>query len=81
MKGTAPRGRDLREDDSSDAELRSSRKERAENVMIVDLIRNDLARVAVTGSVTVPALLHVERFETVHQLTSDVTARLRPDAD
>jgi para-aminobenzoate synthetase / 4-amino-4-deoxychorismate lyase len=47
--------------------------------MIVDLVRNDLARVAAAGSVTVPRLLHAERFETVHQLTSDVTARLRPD--
>jgi para-aminobenzoate synthetase/4-amino-4-deoxychorismate lyase len=80
MKGTAARGRTVAEDEEIVARLRSSPKERAENVMIVDLVRNDLARVAVTGSVTMPRLLHAERFETVHQLTSDVTARLRPDA-
>jgi para-aminobenzoate synthetase/4-amino-4-deoxychorismate lyase len=79
MKGTAARGRTVAEDEQIVTRLRSSPKERAENVMIVDLVRNDLARVAVTGSVTVPRLLHAERFETVHQLTSDVTARLRPD--
>jgi para-aminobenzoate synthetase/4-amino-4-deoxychorismate lyase len=79
MKGTAARGRTVAEDTRIVGRLRSSRKERAENVMIVDLVRNDLARVAVAGSVTVPRLLHAERFATVHQLTSDVTARLRPD--
>jgi para-aminobenzoate synthetase / 4-amino-4-deoxychorismate lyase len=79
MKGTAARGRTVAEDEEIVARLRSSPKERAENVMIVDLVRNDLARLAVTGSVRVPRLLHAERFETVHQLTSDVTARLRPD--
>jgi para-aminobenzoate synthetase / 4-amino-4-deoxychorismate lyase len=79
MKGTAARGRTVAEDEQIVTRLRSSPKERAENVMIVDLVRNDLARVAVTGSVTVPRLLHAERFETVHQLTSDVTARLCPD--
>jgi para-aminobenzoate synthetase/4-amino-4-deoxychorismate lyase len=79
MKGTAARGRTVAEDERIVARLRSSPKERAENVMIVDLVRNDLARVAATGSVRVPRLLHAERFATVHQLTSDVTARLRPD--
>jgi para-aminobenzoate synthetase/4-amino-4-deoxychorismate lyase len=79
MKGTAARGRTVAEDEEIVARLRSSPKERAENIMIVDLVRNDLARVALAGSVTVPRLLHAERFETVHQLTSDVTARLRPD--
>ncbi|HVH21506.1 MAG TPA: aminodeoxychorismate synthase component I [Pseudonocardia sp.] len=78
MKGTAPRGRDLAEDHARIAELRSSSKERAENIMIVDLMRNDVSRVAEIGSVRVPALLSVEWFETVLQLTSDVTARLRP---
>jgi para-aminobenzoate synthetase / 4-amino-4-deoxychorismate lyase len=80
MKGTAARGRTVAEDDRIVSRLRESPKERAENVMIVDLVRNDLARVAVAGSVRVPRLLHAERFATVHQLTSDVTARLRPDA-
>jgi para-aminobenzoate synthetase/4-amino-4-deoxychorismate lyase len=79
MKGTAARGRTVAEDEQIVTRLRSSPKERAENVMIVDLVRNDLARVAIAGSVTVPRLLRAERFETVHQLTSDVTARLRPD--
>jgi para-aminobenzoate synthetase / 4-amino-4-deoxychorismate lyase len=80
MKGTAARGRTVAEDERIVTRLRSSPKERAENIMIVDLVRNDLSRVATAGSVTVPRLLHAERFETVHQLTSDVTARLRPDA-
>ena len=57
MKGTAPRGRDLAEDHARIAELRSSSKERAENIMIVDLMRNDVSRVAEIGSVRVPALL------------------------
>jgi para-aminobenzoate synthetase / 4-amino-4-deoxychorismate lyase len=78
MKGTAPRGRTVAEDDRVVARLLGSAKERAENVMIVDLVRNDLARVAITGSVAVPRLLHPERYPTVHQLTSDVTADLRP---
>ena len=78
MKGTARRGRHLHEDRVLADRLRSSPKEQAENVMIVDLLRNDVARVAETGSVAVPALFTVERYETVLQLTSDVTARLRP---
>jgi para-aminobenzoate synthetase/4-amino-4-deoxychorismate lyase len=78
MKGTAPRGADPEEDDRLAAALHASSKERAENVMIVDLVRNDLARIAEIGSVTVPSLFAVERYGTVLQLTSDVTARLRP---
>jgi para-aminobenzoate synthetase / 4-amino-4-deoxychorismate lyase len=78
MKGTAARGRTVAEDERIVTRLRASPKERAENIMIVDLVRNDLARVAVAGSVRVPRLLRAERFATVHQLTSDVTARLRP---
>jgi para-aminobenzoate synthetase/4-amino-4-deoxychorismate lyase len=78
MKGTAQRSTSPAEDAEIVARLRSSAKERAENIMIVDLIRNDLARIARTGSVTVPFLCRPERYETVHQLTSDVTARLRP---
>jgi para-aminobenzoate synthetase/4-amino-4-deoxychorismate lyase len=78
MKGTARRGRHLREDEVLARQLRHSAKEQAENVMIVDLLRNDVARVAETGSVAVPALFTMERYETVLQLTSDVTARLRP---
>ncbi|MEU7813405.1 aminodeoxychorismate synthase component I [Pseudonocardia sp. NPDC049154] len=78
MKGTAPRGRTTAEDAEAVARLRGSAKERAENVMIVDLVRNDLARLARPGTVTVPRLLGIERYPTVHQLTSDVTAQLRP---
>jgi para-aminobenzoate synthetase / 4-amino-4-deoxychorismate lyase len=78
MKGTSPRGRNLAEDRQRAEVLRASAKERAENVMIVDLIRNDVARVAQVGSVRVPELFRVERYETVLQLTSDVVATLRP---
>ena len=74
MKGTAARGSTPAEDERSRTALLDSAKERAENVMIVDLLRNDLARVAVTGSVRVPVLLRVEAYDTVWQLTSDVTA-------
>jgi para-aminobenzoate synthetase/4-amino-4-deoxychorismate lyase len=78
MKGTAPRGRWSDEDDSRAAALHASAKERAENVMIVDLLRNDLARVAERGSVHVPALFDVERYPTVWQLTSSIAATARP---
>ena len=81
MKGTAPRGRHPGEDAEHARRLRDSAKERAENVMIVDLMRNDLARVARTGGVSVGALCELERYPTVLQLTSEVTARLRPEAD
>jgi para-aminobenzoate synthetase/4-amino-4-deoxychorismate lyase len=77
MKGTAPRGRTTTEDVAQRARLVGSEKERAENLMIVDLIRNDLGRLAEAGSVRVPALFTPERYETVWQLTSDVTARTR----
>ncbi|WP_433566734.1 chorismate-binding protein [Nocardia sp. CA-151230] len=78
MKGTAPRGRTAAEDAAIVARLRASEKERAENIMIVDLVRNDVAKLAVTGGVSVRSLFQAERYETVHQLTSEVTARLRP---
>ncbi|WP_063043388.1 aminodeoxychorismate synthase component I [Nocardia pseudovaccinii] len=78
MKGTAPRGHTDAEDAAIAAGLRASEKERAENIMIVDLIRNDVAKLAVTGGVSVRSLCRAERYETVHQLTSEVTARLRP---
>jgi para-aminobenzoate synthetase/4-amino-4-deoxychorismate lyase len=79
MKGTRPRGRWPAEDEALAHQLRSSPKDRAENVMIVDLLRNDLGRVAVTGSVEVPWLWAVERYPTVLQMTSTVSARLQPD--
>jgi para-aminobenzoate synthetase / 4-amino-4-deoxychorismate lyase len=80
MKGTSRRGRWLEEDREAAAALAQSAKDRAENLMIVDLLRNDLGRVARFGSVRVPNLFEVETYPTVHQLTSTITARLRPDA-
>lgn len=77
MKGTARRGRWLAEDRDAVEQLRNSPKERAENLMIVDLLRNDLGMVAETGSVTVDALFEVETYPTVHQMTSTVSAHLR----
>jgi len=75
MKGTARRGATPEEDDAQAAALRASPKERAENVMVVDLLRNDLSRIAQTGSVYVPRLFHTEALPTVWQMTSDVSAR------
>jgi para-aminobenzoate synthetase / 4-amino-4-deoxychorismate lyase len=77
MKGTARRGRFAEEDAAAAAALLTSEKERAENVMIADLVRNDLGRVAVPGSVRVASLLELERWRTVLQLTSTVEATLR----
>ena len=81
MKGTAPRRSDPQEDREEIAKLVADPKQRAENMMIVDLLRNDLARVAEAGSVEVPELFAVETFPTVHQMVSQVTATLRPDVD
>ena len=78
MKGTTRRGRWLDEDRRLAGGLQASDKARAENVMIVDLLRNDLGRVAEVGSVTVRDLCRLERYPTVWQLTSTVEATLRP---
>ncbi len=79
MKGTAPRGRTTREDREISEGLRGDPKNRSENVMIVDLVRNDLGRIARTGSVKVEELFSVERYPTLWQMTSTVSAELRPD--
>lgn len=76
MKGTAARGRTLAQDRAQADWLHHSEKNRAENVMIVDMIRNDLGRLADIGSVDVPRLFEVERYPTVLQMTSTVTAQL-----
>jgi para-aminobenzoate synthetase/4-amino-4-deoxychorismate lyase len=81
MKGTARRGRWTAEDDVRADQLAASEKDRAENVMIVDLLRNDLGKVAEVGSVEVTQLFAVERFNRVLQMTSTVTATQRNDAD
>lgn len=77
MKGTAARGANPQEDAANAERLRSTPKEQAENVMIVDLIRNDLSRVAEPFSVKVPRLFHLEALPTVWQMTSDVVATTR----
>jgi para-aminobenzoate synthetase/4-amino-4-deoxychorismate lyase len=77
MKGTVRRGRWTAEDEEMAQWLRESPKDRAENVMIVDLLRNDLGKVSVPGSVKVSSLFDLERFETVWQMTSTVKATLR----
>lgn len=79
MKGTAPRGRTEAEDRVQAGFLGTDPKNRAENVMIVDLMRNDLGRISKTGGVSVTELFSVERYETLFQMTSTVKAELRPD--
>ncbi|WP_240623287.1 anthranilate synthase component I family protein [Brevundimonas lutea] len=81
IKGTRPRRSDPEADAAEASELRASVKDRAENLMIVDLMRNDLARVARPGSVTVPALFEVEPYANVHHLVSEVRAQLAPERD
>ena len=81
MKGTAPRGATEAEDARFKADLVASVKDRAENLMIVDLMRNDLSRVSQAGSVKVEAPFAIESYPTVHQMVTTVRARLAPDQD
>ena len=81
MKGTAPRGGTPQEDERFKADLAASVKDRAENLMIVDLMRNDLSRVSQAGSVKVEAPFAIETYPTVHQMVTTVNARLSPGED
>lgn len=81
MKGTRPRGKTRDEDVCIIAELQTADKDRAENLMIVDLLRNDISHLARVGSVRVPSLFAVETYSTVHQMTSTVEAELAGTPD
>jgi para-aminobenzoate synthetase/4-amino-4-deoxychorismate lyase len=79
MKGTAPRGRDLHEDAKIARWLQNDEKNRSENIMVVDLLRNDVGRISEFGTVRVDELCRVEKYATLLQMTSSISAKLRPD--
>ncbi len=79
IKGTRPRSEDPAQDLANADDLKHAEKDRAENLMIVDLLRNDIGRVATPGSVRVPSLFAIESFPAVHHLVSTVTATLNPE--
>jgi len=81
MKGTAPRGKSVEEDEELREGLRHSEKNRAENLMIVDLLRNDLGRICTPGSVTVPELFTIRSYPTLHQMVSSVDGELEGECD
>jgi para-aminobenzoate synthetase component I len=81
IKGTVAAGRNAREDHEAVSRLRNSAKDQAENLMIVDLVRNDLGRIAVKGSVKVDTLFEIQSFKTVHQMVSAVSAEVPPESD
>jgi len=81
IKGTRPRGENAAQDEEIRKDLRSSIKDRAENMMIVDLVRNDIGRVSEFGSVKVPELMVVEDYATVFQLVSTIQSKLKKEAD
>jgi para-aminobenzoate synthetase len=81
IKGTASRGKTKLEDAAIALALRSSGKDRAENLMITDLVRNDLGRVCRVGSIIVPSLMEIETYTSVHQMVTTVRGRLLPNMD
>ncbi len=80
IKGTRPRGQTPAEDEQLKAELANSKKDLAENVMIVDLLRNDLGKYAQTGTVRVPKRFAIESFSNVHHMVSTITAKIKADS-
>ena len=79
MKGTRPRSADLVQDSLLITDMQAEPKSRAENLMIVDLLRNDLSRISIPGSVTVPELFSVETYPTLHQMISKIESRVHPN--
>src|SRR5690606_13690332 len=78
MKGTMPRGGTPEEDNAQKLALKNDPKNQAENRMMVDLLRNDIARISAVGTLDVPELFRIESYPTVHQMVSRLRARLRP---